>query len=692
MNTLSVKKLVILATIAVTAGCTKFDFQAPKDDQDTNLKPSSEYFDFKTSQVVNLDVNYGSLGANTLIDIYDEFPETMNADGDPSTNGTPLCRVFTNENGQVREDITLPAHAKQVYLYANGFGIPTILKSTIENGHITIDATQTAQTRAAQPAMTRAANAEKQYKVWTVDETNNLYCINPWEGNRYGKVTDVNGIISEGDITGDHLRRLQAAFWNGLAYRKTGNDNRKWAQDVDERALATTLAKKGMENGKEVTYTDAEVWVTLATEYAYSQISLGYYYYPSDQKQTPESFNKLKKYIIFPNVSVGNSIPYCENGSKVGGVLNYGAENAPVSPNTRCQLLYVDDEGHVSTHFPAGYTIGYFIVSKLVTNSKNMLPDATYKIPSILGDTRRCAEGYMNKDGHYSCVTLLADNTTTYFCFENKTPKEGDPDSFTFDDVIFGVTTSPNGIDKQYKPKDLPEKTALYKADQTTYRTYTYEDLWPTAGDYDLNDVMVEHQQTIYFFSNGRTSKIVDTFIPCQPVGAADYRNAFAFYADYMKGSVVECSDGIVKEDETGAYIICPNTNDAIGKPFTITSSPIDVIMKENVAGMNTDPFIIVNYQPGKNNRTEVHLPKHTSTVLANKSLTGTKADAYFVDKDGNHPFALEIPLPSIADPKHSKIFVPATEGRKIDEEFPNFKSWATSDGQNSQDWYMHRK
>ena len=145
--------------------------------------------------------------------------------------------------------------------------------------------------------------------------------------------------------------------------------------DIWVRALATTLAKKGIENGKEVTYTDAEVWVTLATEYAYSQISLGYYYYPSDQKQTPESFNKLKKYIIFPNVSVGNSIPYCENGSKVGGVLNYGAENAPVSPNTRCQLLYVDDEGHVSTHFPAGYTIGYFIVSKLVTNSKKMLQE-----------------------------------------------------------------------------------------------------------------------------------------------------------------------------------------------------------------------------------------------------------------------------------------------------------------------------
>ena len=80
--------------------------------------------------MVNLDVNYGSLGANTLFDIYDEFPETMNADGDPSTNGTPLCRVFTNENGQVKENITLPAHAKQVYLYANGFGIPTILKST----------------------------------------------------------------------------------------------------------------------------------------------------------------------------------------------------------------------------------------------------------------------------------------------------------------------------------------------------------------------------------------------------------------------------------------------------------------------------------------------------------------------------------------------------------------------------------
>ena len=61
--------------------------------------------------------------------------------------------------------------------------------------------------------------------------------------------------------------------------------------DIWVRALATTLAKKGIENGKEVTYTDAEVWVTLATEYAYRQMSLGYYYYPSDQKQTPESLS-----------------------------------------------------------------------------------------------------------------------------------------------------------------------------------------------------------------------------------------------------------------------------------------------------------------------------------------------------------------------------------------------------------------
>ena len=61
--------------------------------------------------------------------------------------------------------------------------------------------------------------------------------------------------------------------------------------DIWVRALATTLAKKGIENGKGVTYTDAEVWVTLATEYAYRQISLGYYYYPSDQKQTPESLS-----------------------------------------------------------------------------------------------------------------------------------------------------------------------------------------------------------------------------------------------------------------------------------------------------------------------------------------------------------------------------------------------------------------
>ena len=47
----------------------------------------------------------------------------------------------------------------------------------------------------------------------------------------------------------------------------------------------------------------------------------------------------------------------------------------------------------------------------------------------------------------------------------------------------------------------------------------------------------------------------------------------------------------------------------------------------------------------GKKGRTEVHLPKHEATSLADLSLAGTQKDAYYIDKEGAYPFAIDIPI-----------------------------------------------
>ena len=42
------------------------------------------------------------------------------------------------------------------------------------------------------------------------------------------------------------------------------------------------------------------------------------------------------------------------------------------------------------------------------------------------------------------------------------------------------------------------------------------KDIWPNGGDYDLNDVIIEHKRAISFNSNNYVLKVEDTFVPVQ--------------------------------------------------------------------------------------------------------------------------------------------------------------------------------
>ncbi len=86
-----------------------------------------------------------------------------------------------------------------------------------------------------------------------------------------------------------------------------------------------------------------------------------------------------------------------------------------------------------------------------------------------------------------------------------------------------------------------------------------------------------------------------------------------------------------------------------------------------------------MKYAEGQKGRTEVHLPKHEATSLADLSLAGTQKDAYYIDKEGAYPFAIDIPILN---------FISVTEKKSIDTEYPNFKAWADSKGEKYTDWY----
>lgn len=121
-------------------------------------------------------------------------------------------------------------------------------------------------------------------------------------------------------------------------------------------------------NNIEIVDKPTEVYVTFISEYAWSQNLLGYYHYPTGH--VPASSNDVLKTIIFPNVSKGGHVPYNKGGTDGGANINPNTEganvgtdgNAPLTEYTTVQLLYNNPDGTYSKEFPAGTTIGFFIM------------------------------------------------------------------------------------------------------------------------------------------------------------------------------------------------------------------------------------------------------------------------------------------------------------------------------------------
>lgn len=71
-------------------------------------------------------------------------------------------------------------------------------------------------------------------------------------------------------------------------------------------------------------------------------------------------------------------------------------------------------------------------------------------------------------------------------------------------------------------------------ATTTNHRTYAFEDIWPDGGDYDMNDVVIDHHHRMTIKRDGDgniyndwITRIEDDFYAIQPEGSADYQDAF---------------------------------------------------------------------------------------------------------------------------------------------------------------------
>ena len=63
--------------------------------------------------------------------------------------------------------------------------------------------------------------------------------------------------------------------------------------------------------------------------------------------------------------------------------------------------------------------------------------------------------------------------------------------------------------------------------------------------------------------------------------------------------------------------------------------------------------------------------------------MIGAEDDAYFINKDGKHPFSVMMPI---------RNFVAVTEQQPVESDYPSYTNWVESGMTTNQDWYNHHK
>jgi len=244
--------------------------------------------------------------------------------------------------------------------------------------------------------------------------------------------------------------------------------------------------------------------------------------------------------------------------------------------------------------------------------------------------------------------------------------------------------------------------------------TLAFEDLWPSKGDYDFNDLVVDYRFETVINYNNFIEAITATF-KIRAFGAS-FQNGFGFQ---IPGPVNPSHLTVSGYSITDTYISLESNGVETGqtKPTIIVFDNAFAQMKHpgSGTGVNTDPAapyvqpktltVTINFKPNtysindvniadfnpfiiinKDRSREVHLPGYAPTNLAGSQFFGTYDDAsipsqnkYYVTSN-NLPWALNV----YGSIDYMKEKVDILEG------FLKFAEWAMSGGTAFPDWYKN--
>ena len=611
---------------------------------------------FSTIQKVQVEIDYSNSESRVPFSIYDGNPLI---EGENTTilkeNVQALDGAWTDEQGKFTATVELPAYVSNVYIVSTSPFARQAIPGKIVNGVLKVsDTDEQLTTRASYRESTR----------FDRNRFNNL----GWNTN-LGSFDDRSGVID---------------------YAYKGNDPKLTLSKSEMNELRTTVSKvlNTLGSCPEEYRTQADLYVeedetavvlTALRGWTCWNSSLGYYYYRYDQ--APASLKDVKVYAVFPNTQMT-----WNNGS-------LQASPQGIKEGTTVQLKYFDDpEYPKGKNFPKGYYIGFI----LACNAWNTYFTGFNSYTLTEGFYASSTKGFSTK------VNSGIDVRTAMFKDKNSNIAiafEDFMDDQNFTDVVFSLKANPEITNVPPVDEDLNttiEKTGVY----------AFEDEWPKAGDYDMNDVLVQYTyQKVFNIFNEILSE------------------SFTIKTLYNKSTVFTNGLGFILSNEGNAQSIEYFIRKENEKDFTVASGADKftresnaIILTDNVKTnpnaeykvtfkygdknsnkkqeTSIDAFI---YRPSKEgNRLEVHCPMKKPTSKVDTSLFGQYEDCskpnegiYYVSNQENiYPFAFYLSNANANDIAELKNF-DKNEKKSISEIYPKFIDWAKY-GTNA-DWYKKK-
>ena len=631
-----------------------------------NLKAIST-FNWENTQDAKVTIytkdNAGEPVPNVKVSIWTNFEEE---------NGVEIINGVTDNQGAFILDYSFEADMTDVVVKTDFIGFITEAKVPIENSNIYFTFGGTKDSQKSQNSNPKSFYSKLENTVKNKWNSNiNINYIGAYDG-----IGVPDYLEPEGDyISPEFLDDLNVAF---PQHRPVPDYHPEYLLGGNEHNL--------------VVLDETEVWITFVSEGAGYKNVLAYYTYDRDFPPTsPEDIKDC--YVIFPNTSFAGS----------GGGL------------------YSGDKVYLGT-FQENTVIGWMLMrngwnraSKKATEGKGLLYSNFALNP----------EENIN-DQQHSVLLLDEEREVVLITFEDLIRPGGDND---FNDVIFYATANPienieieniqlanpdpidtdgDGIYDSFD--DYPEDPNLafnnYYASSGLFGSLAFEDLWPSKGDYDFNDLVVDYNFNRISNAQNKVITLQGKFV-VRAIGA-NFKNGFGFTIEGLDPSLIESvsgteyTEGFIQTNSNGTeagqsnatIIVFDNAwehgygNTKQDETFIVADTlTVNINLKTPVDANDFgvapfNPFIIINKERGK----EVHLANNPPSDLAEVTYFGQSADdtqpgigKYYKTKE-NLPWAINFP---------SKFQYPV-EKASIDVSHLNFINWVLSEGIDYKNWYKN--